>query len=256
MTFNGKVALISGGTRGIGLSVAQALVDAGAFCYVTGRNEDDGRRAQERLGENGRYVATDVTDENAVAGLFDLIGSRHGRLDLAVNNAGVTTKRAAVRELDLKEWKRVLDINLVGPLLLMSHEIRLMARHERASIVNVSSCGGVLGQPRQSAYSTSKAALNMLTQVAAIESANPTEGQNVVRVNAVCPGPTLGGMNTEERLRANPESTQEKIQSTAMKRFANPEEITAAILWLLSEQASYVTGTLLSVDGGFVAGKF
>ncbi|MBZ4217817.1 SDR family oxidoreductase, partial [Klebsiella aerogenes] len=83
-------------------------VDAGAFCYVTGRNEDDGRRAQERLGENGRYVATDVTDENAVAGLFDLTESRHGRLDLAVNNAGVTTKRAAVRELDLKEWKRVL----------------------------------------------------------------------------------------------------------------------------------------------------
>ncbi|WP_414440209.1 SDR family NAD(P)-dependent oxidoreductase [Burkholderia sp. 22PA0106] len=256
MTFKGKIALVSGGTRGIGLNVAQALVGAGAFCYVTGRNEDDGGRAQALLGENGRYVALDVTDETAVGGLFDLIESRHGRLDLAVNNAGVTTRRAAVRELDLKEWRRVLNINLIGPLLLMSHEIRLMARHERASIVNVSSCGGVLGQPRQSAYSTSKAALNMLTQVAAIESASPTEGQHVVRVNAVCPGPTLGGMNTEERLRANPESTQEKIQSTAMKRFANPEEITAAILWLLGEQASYVTGTLLSVDGGFVAGKF
>ncbi|MFP3617099.1 SDR family oxidoreductase, partial [Paraburkholderia sp. SIMBA_050] len=80
------------------------------------------------LGENARYVAVDVTEENAVISLFDLIESRHGRLDLAVNNAGVTTKRAAVRELDLKEWKRVLDINLVGPLLLMSHEIRLMAR--------------------------------------------------------------------------------------------------------------------------------
>ncbi|MBI0325743.1 SDR family NAD(P)-dependent oxidoreductase [Burkholderia plantarii] len=258
MTFNTKVALISGGTRGIGLNVAQTLVKDGVFCYVTGRNEEDGQRAQALLGgtDHARYVATDVTDERAVDALFDQIETRHGRLDLAVNNAGVTTRRAAVRELDLGEWKRVLDINLLGPLLLMSREIRLMSRREHGAIVNVSSCGGVLGQPRQSAYSTSKAALNMLTQVAAIESANPPDGQHVVRVNAVCPGPTLGGMNTEERLRANPESTREKIQSTALKRFANPEEITSAILWLLSDTASYVTGTLLAVDGGFAAGKF
>ncbi|NMM29062.1 MAG: SDR family oxidoreductase [Glaciimonas sp.] len=256
MKFSGKIAMVFGGTRGIGFTVSKALIEEGAFCYITGRNEEDGYRAQDILGSNARYLSTDVTDERSVADLFSLIEANHGRLDLAVNNAGVTTKRASVSELDLKEWRRVLDINLVGPLVLMSRQIGLMARNNNASIVNVSSCGGVLGQPRQSAYSTSKAALNMLTQVAALECANPPYGQHVVRVNAVCPGPTLGGMNTEERRRANPESTQEKIQSTAMKRFANPEEISAAIVWLLSEQASYVTGTLLSVDGGFSAGKF
>lgn len=256
MNFSGKVALVSGGTRGIGFNVSKSLVEMGAFCYITGRNKEDGLRAQETLGRNTRYVQLDVTDDNVVNKLFSLIQTQHGQLNLAVNNAGVTTKRASVRELDLQEWTRVLNINLVGPLLLMSHQIQLMAQSEQGSIVNVSSCGGVLGQPRQSAYSTSKAALNTLTQVTAIECANPPEGQHVVRINAVCPGPTLGGMNTEERLSANPASTAEKIQSTAMKRFANPEEITAAILWLLSKQSSYVTGTLLSVDGGFSAGKF
>ncbi|WBM68815.1 SDR family oxidoreductase [Buttiauxella sp. WJP83] len=256
MSYTGKVALVSGGTRGIGFNVSKSLIEKGVFCYITGRNKEDGLNAQEELGSNSRYVQLDVTNERAVIELFDLIRKEHGRLDLAVNNAGITTKRASVQELDLNEWNRVLQVNLVGPLLLMSHQIRLMALGEKGSIVNVSSCGGVLGQPRQSAYSTSKAALNMLTQVAAVESANPPEGKSVVRINAVCPGPTLGGMNTEERLRANPASTEEKIQSTAMKRFAEPEEITAAILWLLSEQSSYVTGTLLSVDGGFSAGKF
>lgn len=256
MQFSGKVTLVAGGTRGIGFNVSQQLVKQGAFCYITGRNKDDGQHAQELLGENSRYVPMDVTDEDAVASLFDLIETNHGRLDLAVNNAGITTKRASVRELNLAEWKRVLDINLVGPLSLMSHQIKLMSRNENSAIVNVSSCGAILGQPRQSAYSVSKAALNMLTQVAAIESANPEPGQHVVRVNAVCPGPTLGGMNTEERLRANPEATQEKINNTALRGFANPEEVTSAITWLLSDQSSYVTGSLLSVDGGFTAGKF
>ncbi len=256
MMFNGKIALVSGGTRGIGFNVAKRLVEEGAYCYITGRDEAHGRNAQEALGKSSCYVAVDVMNEVGVAGLFATIEKQHGRLDLAVNNAGVTTSRALVRDLNLSEWRRVLDINLVGPLLLMSHQIKLMSRDVGTSIVNVSSCGGVLGQPRQSAYSTSKAALNMLTQVAAVECANPASGHNVVRINAVCPGPTLGGMNTEERLRANPASTEEKIQSTAMKRFAKPEEISAAVIWLLSEQASYVTGTLLSVDGGFAAGKF
>ncbi|EMT5587327.1 TPA: SDR family oxidoreductase [Providencia stuartii] len=256
MSYNGKIALISGGTRGIGLNISKRLIQQGAFCYITGRNEDDGLLAQKELGPNSRFIKMDVTDEKAVDELFSIIKSEHGRLDFAVNNAGITTKRALVRELDIKEWKRVLDINLIGVLNLMSYQIKLMSCNEHGSIVNVSSCGGIQGQPRQSAYSTSKAALNMLTQVAAIECANPEEEQHVVRINAVCPGPTLGGMNTEERLKANPASTEEKIQSTAMKRFANPEEITSAIFWLLSEESSYVTGSLLSVDGGFIAGKF
>ncbi|MBD1582315.1 SDR family NAD(P)-dependent oxidoreductase [Pseudoalteromonas sp. S16_S37] len=256
MQYQGKVAVVSGGTRGIGFNVTKKLVDQGAFVYFTGRNQEDGLAAQEQLGSQARYVQLDVTDEHAVNALFELIEREHGRLDLAVNNAGITTKRASVSELDLAEWKRVLDINLVGPLHFMSRQIQLMQKGDGGSIVNVSSCGGILGQPRQSAYSVSKAALNMLTQIAAIECGVPEEGKQLVRVNAVCPGPTMGGMNTQERLRANPEATAEKYRNTALRRFAEPEEVTASINFLLSDEASYTTGTLLSVDGGFIAGKF
>ncbi len=256
MKFQGKVAVVSGGTRGIGLNVTKKLIDSGAFVYFTGRTKDDGLLVQEELGSQSRYVQLDVTDENAVNGLFDLIEQEHGRLDMAVNNAGITTRRSSLNELDLPEWKRVLDVNLVGPLHCMSRQIKLMQRSNGGAIVNVSSCGGILGQPRQSAYSVSKAALNMLTQIAAIECGMPEEGKQLVRVNAVCPGPTMGGMNTEERLRANPEATAEKYRNTALRRFAQPEEVTASITFLLSDESSYTTGTLLSVDGGFIAGKF
>lgn len=254
--FAGKIAMVSGGTRGIGFNVSQRLVNEGAFVYVTGRNAEDGQKAQEKLGDNARYISVDMTNEHAVDELFAVIEREHGRLDLAVNNAGITTKRASVSELNLDEWKRVLDVNLIGALIPMSRQIRLMSSGDGGSIVNVSSCGAILGQPRQSAYSVSKAALNMLTQVAAIECGSPSEGEQVVRVNAVCPGPTMGGMNTEERLAANPEATQEKLRNTALHRFAQPEEICAAIIWLLSDQSSFATGSLLSVDGGFSAGKF
>ncbi|WDR34992.1 SDR family oxidoreductase [Pseudomonas serboccidentalis] len=257
MNFNAKIALVVGGTRGIGFDVSQKLIDAGCICYITGRNEDDGLTAQSRLGENCTFIKSDVTDEASVIELFRIINDKHGRLDLAVNNAGVTSRHAPIRDMDFPDWKRVLEINLLGPLLLLKHETNLISRHAGGSIVNVSSCAGLLGVAKQSAYSTSKAALNMLTQVCAIECAEEAlPERHSIRVNAVCPGPTLGGMNSEERLKANPESTKHKLQVTAMKRFANPGEISAAILWLLSDASSFVTGTVMPVDGGFSAGKF
>jgi NAD(P)-dependent dehydrogenase (short-subunit alcohol dehydrogenase family) len=256
MNFANKIALVAGGTRGIGLDVATKLVEAGARCYITGRNEEDGQAAERQLGAAGRFIRCDVTEPRGVAELFQLIRREHGRLDLAVNNAGVTTSRASVANLDFAEWQRVLSINLYGPLLLMSEEIKLMSLHPGGAIVNVSSCAGLLGVADQSAYATSKAALNMLTQVAALECAEGNAERAPVRINAVCPGPTLGGMNSEERLKANPESTQHKLRVTALKRFANPGEISSAVLWLASDAASYVTGTVLAVDGGYSAGKF
>ncbi len=255
MNLSGKIALVAGGTRGIGFEVSRQLAEAGAHCYLTGRNEADGAQAAQALGARATFVRCDVTDDAAVAALFQTIAQRHGRLDLAVNNAGITTKHAEIRDTDISAWKQVLEVNLVGPLRLLSHEIRLISRHAGGAIVNVSSCAGLMGVAKQSAYSTSKAALNMLTQVAAVECAVAREDAHPVRINAVCPGPTLGGMNSEERLKANPESTQHKINVTAVKRFARPQEITAAVLWLLGDGASYMTGAVVPVDGGFSAGK-
>jgi len=257
MNFTGKIALVVGGTRGIGFEVSKDLIQAGCICYITARSEDDGLAAQRLLGEHCTFIKSDVTDEASVIELFQIINQQHGRLDLAVNNAGVTSKHTPVRDLNIADWQRVLKINLLGPLLLMKHEINLMSKHAGGSIVNVSSCAGLLGVANQSAYSTSKAALNMLTQVCAIECAEgAAPGCHPIRVNAVCPGPTLGGMNSEERLKANPESTKHKLQVTVMKRFANASEISSAVLWLLSDSSSFVTGTVMPVDGGYSAGKF
>jgi NAD(P)-dependent dehydrogenase (short-subunit alcohol dehydrogenase family) len=256
MNFNQKIALVAGGTRGMGLNVAKRLIEQGATCYITGRNTSDGTSAAHQLGERCHFIQGDVSDEDSVTNLFRTILERHGRLDLAVNNAGITAKHAEVRDLNAADWKRVLSVNLIGPLLLMKQEIRMLSQHEGGAIVNVSSCAGLLGVPKQSAYSTSKAALNMLTQVCALECANPPPPRHRIRINAVCPGPTLGGMNSEERLKANPESTDHKLAVTAFKRFAEPDEITSAILFLLSDASSYITGTVMPVDGGFSAGKF
>jgi len=257
MNLSGQVALVTGGTRGIGLDTAKKLIESGCVCYITGRNEDDGTVASNLLGDRCIFIQNDATDELSVTELFKEIYDTHNRLDFAVNSVGVTSKHAEIRDLDFDAWKKVLETNLIGPLLLMKEEINLISKHPGGAIVNVSSCAGLLGVAKQSAYSTSKAALNMLTQVGALECAVEIEpGRHSIRVNAVCPGPTLGGMNSEERLKANPESTQHKIQVTAMKRFAKADEISAAILWLLSDQSSYMTGTIIPVDGGFSAGKF
>jgi len=120
----------------------------------------------------------------------------------------------------------------------------------------VSSCAGVMPMANQAAYVASKTALNALTQVAAMENACDSESRFAVRVNALAPGPTLGGMNSPERLAAHPENTQRKRDVTAMKRFAQPEEIADAIVFLLSKRSSYITGTVLSADGGYHIGKF
>ncbi|RJE77176.1 alcohol dehydrogenase [Pseudoalteromonas sp. MSK9-3] len=255
MKFLGKIALVVGGTRGLGLTIAKHITAQGAVCYITGRNVEDGEQAAKELGDNGRFVMCDATDLGAVENLFSIIKQEHGKLDLAVNNAGVTTPRSEIIDLDYAEWKRVLEINLLGPLLCMSHEMKLMAQ-DGGAIVNTSSCAGLMGVPQQSVYSTSKAALNTLTQVAAIECAQETENRKQIRVNAVCPGPTLGGMNTEERLKANPEGTKHKFKVTAMKRFAHADEVASAVTWLLSDESSYITGSIVPVDGGYSAGKF
>ncbi|WP_028303034.1 SDR family NAD(P)-dependent oxidoreductase [Oceanospirillum maris] len=257
MDFSNKVVLVAGGTRGIGLTVAKALIDKGAICYITGRKIEGGLLAREYLGDNCIYIQNDATDENSVRELSTKIEKDHGSLNFAVNCVGATGNHQPIRDFKFDDWRQIFDSNLIGPLLLLREEIKLIEGNVNGAIVNVSSCGGILGTENQSAYSSSKAALNMLTQVCALECSIPKEnGRNTIRINAVCPGPTLGGMNSKERLEANPESTKRKMQITALKRFADPQEIASTILFLLSEDSSYMTGSVLPVDGGFSAGKF
>ena len=255
MTFNGKTCVISGGTSGIGLAVAERMVHEGAYVVMLGRDGDKGRRAVERLGSSAAFVACDVGDLASVEAAFDEIEHRFEHFELAVNNAGVTAPYGPVSQISAASWEHVLRVNVSGPLYCMRRELQHIRRLHGGAIVNVSSCAGVVPIPNQAAYVASKAALNALTQAVAMECACDSADGYAVRVNAVAPGPTYGGMNSPERLAANPERAKRKAASTAMKRFAKPEEIAGSVVYLLGRESSYVTGTILNVDGGYQAGK-
>lgn len=256
MAFTGKIGVVTGGTHGLGVVLVEQLVKAGARLIVVGRNTEAGNQLAQRMSGAIRFVTCDVSDEAQVAQLFSDIAKQEGKLHFAVNNAGMTAPRAPIQSLDISAWKQILDVNLNGALLCLKQELLLISKAAGGAIVNVSSCAGVLPIPNQAAYSVSKAALNCLTQVAAIENAKDHDDHYAVRVNAIAPGPILGGMNTPERLAANPEATKQKLAVTAMGRMAAPEEIVSSILYLLSDASSYMTGTILNTDGGYSIGKF
>ena len=256
MTFTGKIGVIIGATHGLGAVLVEKLAAAGAHLIIAGRNIEAGKELVASMPDAIRFVACDITDETQTEQLFSSIRRQEHELHFAINNAGVTAPKAPIRDIDIKAWEKVISINLTGALRCLKQELQLIGKAPGGAIVNVSSCAGVLPYSNQAAYCVSKAALNCLTQIAAIENAQASETHYPVRVNAIAPGPILGGMNTPERLAANPEATRQKLAITAMKRMAKPEEIVSSILYLLSDASSYMTGAILNVDGGYSSGKF
>jgi len=243
----------------MGLAVARALAAAGATVAICGRNRTQGAHALEQIAAAGgaaEFFCCDITQAGQVKEMIEQIVARHGRLDCAFNNAGVTAKHAPVADASVEDWRSVIDVNLTGTFHCMKYELQAMSRGAGGAIVNNSSCAGVLAIPNQAAYVASKFAIIGLTQSAAIEYAKKRDGSAVVRINAIAPGPILGGMNSEQNLLQNPERTQRKIAVTAMGRFGDPEEVAASVLWLLCEESSYITGSVIPVDGGTTAGKF
>jgi len=254
--FSGKVYLVTGGTSGIGARVSERLVEAGAQLIVLARDPDKGASFADRLGSNCQFIQCDVADPLQVDEAFGIIKRDYAKLDGAFNNAGITAAYGKIADSCADNWETVMNVNVNGTYRCMKHELQMMlAVGQGGSIVNTSSCAGVMPIGGQAAYVASKHAINAMTQVAAIENAK-LENDACIRVNAVAPGPILGGMNSPERLLAAPENTQRKINVTAMKRFGLADEVANAVLWLLSEQASYVTGTIMPVDGGYASGKF
>lgn len=256
--FAGKVALVTGGTQGMGWSVAQALAAQGASVVICGRDRDKGMQCIDAsgLGERLLFVPCDTSVPQQVAALMATIRERFGRLDCAFNNAGVSVPRARLGQSSISDWQRVIDINVNGSYYCLREELALMAAGDGGAIVNNCSLAGITAIPDQAAYVASKFALVGMTKAAAIEYARATEGSAVVRVNAIAPGPIEGGMNSEARLQQHPEHTRRKLAVTAMQRFGTQQEVADTVLWLLSGQASYMTGAIVSLDGGASAGKF
>src|SRR6267378_115597 len=244
------VVLITGALTGIGRATALAFAQQGASVVVSGRRDDVGEAlvAELRaLGAEAEFIRADVRHESDVQNLVDGTVARFGRLEVAVNNAGTEGRPGPVTEQTADSYAATFDTNVLGVLLSMKHELRVMQAQGAGSIVNISSTYGHEGAAGASVYAASKHAVEGMTKSAALEAA-----RFGVRVNAVAPGPTDTGML--DRFTGTPERKAALATRVPLGRVAEPEEIARAIVFLASDKASFVTGQVLTADGGKTAG--
>lgn len=250
-TLTGRVALITGASSGIGRATAEALADQGARVVLAARREDkleDLAGEIEARGGEATFIRTDVSASKDVERMVEHTTDTFGRLDCAVNNAGIEGQPGPITRLPEEEWDRVLATNLKGTFLCIQHEARAMLEGGRpGAIVNVGSVNSFLGFPTGAAYVASKHGMLGLTSCASAELA-----PRGIRVNIVCPGVIDTPMNRRGRQKVGDEVFDRILEERVHRRRAGqPEEIAAAIVFLCSDEASYITGTTLTPDGGF-----
>jgi NAD(P)-dependent dehydrogenase (short-subunit alcohol dehydrogenase family) len=246
-TFSGKVALVTGGTSGIGKTTAIEFARAGAKVVLTGRREKEGAQVVaeiKKLGGEAAFVRADVAKDADVKAMVAFTIEKFGRLDIAFNNAGVEWK-GPLDQATEAEYRRIFDVNVWGVLNSMRHEIPVMLKNGGGAIVNTSSVAGHVGLGQVSVYIASKHAVEGLTKSVALEFAK----QNI-RINAIAPGVIA----TEMWDRFAGEELRDQVASIIpVARIGASEEIAAAVLYLCSDNAKFTTGTSLVVDGGFIA---
>ena len=246
---NTPVVLITGALTGIGRATAIAFAQEGARVVVSGRRDEAGQKLVTELRELGveaEYWRADVRHEDDVRDLVNKTITRFGRLDVAVNNAATEGKTGPVTEQTVESYAATFDTNVLGMLLSMKHELRVMLPQGSGSIVNISSAYGSVGAPGASVYVGSKHAVEGMTKSAALEVAGTG-----IRVNVVAPGTTDTGMLT--RLTNTDENKAALVSTVPVKRLAAPEEIAHVIVFVASANASYMTGASIPVDGGMLA---
>lgn len=245
---DGKVAIVTGGSTGIGRATALALAEAGAAVAIADVDVIAGPKVVEEitsLGGTAIFVETDVADDDQNAALVARTVAELGGLDLAFNNAGIEGTPAPAHECTPENWHRTLAVNLTGVWSCMRHEVPAMLERGGGSIVNCASVAGLVGFPAIPAYTAAKHGVVGLTKTAALDYA--TAG---IRVNAVCPG-VIDTAMVERFTGHDPEAEAAMVATEPVGRLGRPEEIADAVVWLCSDRASFVTGQAIAVDGGF-----
>ncbi len=241
---DGRSVVITGGARGLGAEAARQVVAAGGNAVITDVLEDEGRATAAELGEKAIFVRYDVTSDEGWAEVVRAATERFGGVDGLVNNAGVSTG-APIMDEPVDHFRRVLEINLTGVFLGMQAVVPAMRERGRGAIVNISSAAGLMGLALTAGYGASKWGVRGLTKVAAVEL-----GTEKIRVNSVHPGMTYTPMTAEVGIQRG----DGNYPNTPMGRVGEAPEIASAVVFLLSDAASYMTGAELAVDGGWTAG--
>ncbi len=243
------VVLITGALTGIGRATAIAFAKEGARLVVSGRNEAEGKALAAELrglGTQAEFVVADVRHEQDISNLVERAIARFGRLDVAVNNAGTEGKPGPLTDVSVETYSAMFDTNVLGVVLSLKHELRVMQAQGSGSIVNISSTMGERGAANLSLYTGSKHAVEGITKSAALEGA-----AYGVRVNAVAPGPTETAML--DRLTGSADKKAAFFAAVPLKRGASPDEIADAVVFVASGKAAYITGQIIRVNGGKTA---
>ncbi|MCB1141450.1 MAG: glucose 1-dehydrogenase [Leptospiraceae bacterium] len=253
MKFHDKIALVTGGTSGLGKAIALELAKDGATVVLSGRREKEGNEVvseiQSKSG-SAMFVKADVSKASDVELMVQSILSKYGKLDIAVNNAGTIGKNKLIHQYEESDYDDVINVNLKGVWVCMKYEIPEMLAAKSGVIVNVSSVSGLIGFPYNSLYSASKHGVIGLTKSAALEF-----GHKGIRINAVCPG----GIETDMldnifQSTGKPSETKENMTKLhSLRRLASPQEVAKAVVFLCSEDSSFIHGSAIPVDGGWTA---
>ncbi|MEQ9618588.1 MAG: SDR family oxidoreductase [Deltaproteobacteria bacterium] len=247
--FIDKTALVTGATSGIGRATAVAFAREGARVVVAGRRDNEGEetvRLVHEAGGEGIFVKTDVTVESDIEALVEKTIAAYGRIDCAFNNAGTINLSPIVEQTEAN-YKSIMDVNVKGVFLCLKHEIPQMVKTGGGAIVNSSSLAGILGSRENSLYSASKHAVLGLTRSTALEAA-----KSGIRVNAVC-GAFIKGTMEDIFMDFKGITEEQSAATIPIGRLGEPEEIARTVLFLCSDDASFITGSFLSIDGGYSA---
>lgn len=252
MNIAGKVVLITGGASGIGLAAVKLFLEHGAKVAVADINEDSGKQLVESLPhEHAAFFKTDITNEADCQKTVQSVLSQFGTIDVLINNAGIEIV-SPIHEMTFEDWNHILQVNLTGVFLMSKHTLPHMLEKKSGSIINTGSVGGLVGWPDIPAYNATKGGVIQLTKSMAIDYA-----AHQIRVNCIAPGIIDTPLNEKSFLDNHSESLEvvkkEKAKVNPLLRLGKPEEIAGVMLFLASDLSSYMTGSVVTADGGYTA---